>query len=107
MKEIRALTGLRGVAAVIVFLVHTRDTLESRGIVLHFPTLFVRLFLMSGRQVDIFFVLSGFILAMIYKHWFASSVTLKSQWKFLQRRFARIYPLHAFMLIMVLLFVAA
>jgi peptidoglycan/LPS O-acetylase OafA/YrhL len=107
MKEIRSLTGLRGIAALIVFLVHTRDTLETRGIVLHFPTLFVRLFLMSGRQVDIFFVLSGFILAMIYQRWFAGSVTRKSQWKFLQRRFARIYPLHAFMLIMVLLFVAA
>ena len=91
----------------VVFLAHTRDTLDTRGISLPLPTLFLRLFLMSGRQVDIFFVLSGFILAMIYQRWFADSAPGKSQWKFLQRRFARIYPLHAFMLVLVLAFVLA
>jgi peptidoglycan/LPS O-acetylase OafA/YrhL len=107
MKEIRALTGLRGIAATVVFLSHTRDTLETRGLTLHVPVIPERLFLMSGRQVDIFFVLSGFVLALIYRNWFANSVAKEAYGKFLQRRFARIYPLHAFMLLLVIGFVVA
>lgn len=107
MKEIRALTGLRGIAALVVFLAHMRETLLGRGLPLHVPTLVMRLFLMGGRQVDIFFVLSGFILAMIYRDWFADSVDKHAYGKFLQRRFARIYPLHAFMLLLVVAFVYA
>lgn len=107
MKEIRALTGLRGVAAVTVFLAHTRDTLQDRGINMPLPDMFVRLFLSSGRQVDTFFVLSGFILAMTYHKWFTTAVTGESYWKFLRRRFARIYPLHFFMLVLIIAFVLA
>jgi peptidoglycan/LPS O-acetylase OafA/YrhL len=107
MTEIRALTGLRGIAALVVFFAHTRDTLEGRGLHLEVSTLVKRLFLSGGRQVDIFFVLSGFILALTYRHWFAASVSGKSYATFLQRRFARIYPLYAFMLILVVAFVFA
>jgi peptidoglycan/LPS O-acetylase OafA/YrhL len=107
MNEIRPLTGLRGIAALVVFLAHTRETLQSRGLSLPVPNLLERLFLSGGRQVDIFFVLSGFILALIYRDWFSDSLKRKSYLKFLQRRIARIYPLHAFMLILVVLFVLA
>jgi peptidoglycan/LPS O-acetylase OafA/YrhL len=107
MKEIRALTGLRGIAAIVVFFAHTRDTLQSRGLQLDVPRVVLRLFLSGGRQVDIFFVLSGFILALIYRDWFASDFTGKSYGEFLLRRFARVYPLHAFMLILVIAFVFA
>jgi peptidoglycan/LPS O-acetylase OafA/YrhL len=102
MGEIRALTGLRGIAALVVFLAHTRETLENRGLALPIPRLAERLFLSGGRQVDIFFVLSGFILAMIYRDWFSGAVSRRSYGKFLQRRFARIYPLHCFMLLLVI-----
>ncbi len=107
MKEIRALTGLRGVAALIVFFAHTRETLETRGLAVHVPQLLERLFLSGGRQVDIFFVLSGFILTMIYRDQFATSVTGGSWASFLQRRVARVWPLHLFMLLLVLVFVTA
>jgi peptidoglycan/LPS O-acetylase OafA/YrhL len=107
MKEIRALTGLRGIAAIVVFFAHTRDTLQSRGFSLPVPTLVERLFLSGGRQVDIFFVLSGFVLALIYREWFAASVTRDAYGQFLKRRFARIYPLHFFMLILVIALVVA
>src|ERR1035437_9049242 len=107
MTEIRALTGLRGIAAIIVFFAHTRETLGSRGLSLQVPTLIQRLFLSGGRQVDIFFVLSGFILALIYRDWFARSITKVGYFAFLQRRFARVYPLHAFILFLVISFVFA
>jgi peptidoglycan/LPS O-acetylase OafA/YrhL len=105
MGEIRALTGLRGVAALVVFFAHTRETLQNRGLSLEVPKLAERLFLSGGRQVDIFFVLSGFILAMIYRDWFSASVSRHAYVEFLRRRFARIYPLHFFMLLLVIAFV--
>ena len=66
MNEIRPLTGIRGIAALTVFLAHTQETLLLKGIDLSAPTLIERLLLSGGRQVDIFFVLSGFILTLIY-----------------------------------------
>ena len=105
MKEIRSLTGLRGIAALIVFWAHTHDTLDVRGLTLHFPVLVERLFMSGGRQVDIFFVLSGFILAMIYQSEFAKTISVTSYLTFMRRRLARIYPLHAFMVLLVLGFV--
>jgi peptidoglycan/LPS O-acetylase OafA/YrhL len=107
MKEIRALTGVRGIAALTVFLAHTRETLQSRGLTLDIPDPLVRLFLCGGRQVDIFFVLSGFILALLYREWFVDGVRARAYGEFLQRRFARIYPLHAVVLLLVIAFVAA
>jgi peptidoglycan/LPS O-acetylase OafA/YrhL len=98
MKEIRALTGIRGIAALVVFLAHTRETLIARGMDLEVPEVVKLLFLTGGRQVDIFFVLSGFILALTYKDWFDQGVAPANYFKFQRRRFARIWPLHAFML---------
>jgi peptidoglycan/LPS O-acetylase OafA/YrhL len=107
VTEIRALTGLRGVAALIVFWAHMRATLGEHGLELTYPLVVERLFMMGGRQVDIFFVLSGFILVMIYRSWFAESLSASSYWTFQRRRLARIYPLHAFMLLLVIAFVVA
>lgn len=98
MKEIRALTGIRGIAALIVFLAHARETLMARGLDLEMPPTAKLLFMTGGRQVDIFFVLSGFILALTYKDWFDNRLAWPTYLKFLRRRFARIWPLHAFML---------
>ena len=66
MKEIRALTSLRGVAAIWVFLFH----LDSERPL--FPHQ-LRDWLPVGRgyiAVDLFFVLSGFVLALTYRESF-------------------------------------
>ena len=107
MNEIRALTGIRGVAALTVFLAHTQSTLISRGIDLSAPPLVERMLLSGGRQVDIFFVLSGFILTLIYSEWFDAGVNGRNYFKFLRKRLARIYPLQAFMLVLITGFVFA
>jgi peptidoglycan/LPS O-acetylase OafA/YrhL len=101
MNEIRPLTGIRGVAALTVFLAHTQDALLSRGIDVSAPTWVERLFLSGGRQVDMFFVLSGFILTLIYDKWFDGGVNRGNYFKFQRKRLARIYPLHAFMLLLI------
>jgi peptidoglycan/LPS O-acetylase OafA/YrhL len=107
VNEIRALTGIRGIAALTVFLAHTREALVPRGVQLPVSTLAERLFLSGGRQVDIFFVLSGFILSLIYASWFSQGVGRDSYFRFLRKRFARIYPLQAFMLSLIAAFVVA
>jgi peptidoglycan/LPS O-acetylase OafA/YrhL len=107
MAEIRALTGLRGIAASTVFLVHLRETLSERGLQSDVPEWIGRMFLNGGRQVDVFFVLSGFILTMNYRSWFEQRVAASSYLAFMQRRFARIYPLHFVMLLLVIGFVVA
>jgi peptidoglycan/LPS O-acetylase OafA/YrhL len=107
VKEVRALTGIRGLAALTVFLDHVRENLAARGLDLPVSTLTSRLLLSGGRQVDLFFVLSGFILALIYSTWFEQGVDSGGYLKFLQRRVARIYPLHVFMLALIVAFATA
>ncbi len=107
MNEIRALTGLRGLAALIVFWGHTREALASRGLEVEIPLLIERLFLAGGRQVDIFFVLSGFIMALIYRSWFTGGLSRTAYFQFLRRRVARIWPLHVFILLLVIATVVA
>ena len=45
--------------------------------------------------MDVFFVLSGFILTYVYYHkFFINTLTLRDYWNFVVKRFAKIYPLH-------------
>ena len=105
MPEIRGLTGLRGVAAILVVWFHMRDALEARGLLVDLPLLAAR-FIDGSKSVDVFFVLSGFIMALSYRKWFQQTVPANLYFSFLSRRFARIYPLHLFMLALVVALVA-
>ncbi len=84
--ELRALTGLRGVAAVLVAIYHTdRTTFPMlNGLVGHFYL-----------WVDLFFVLSGFVMALSYGAMFAEMPLGRAMKRFLVARIARIYPLYA------------
>ncbi len=89
-REIDSLTGLRGVAAcwVAAYHLHYMDPLLSRGGIL----------LRHGYlAVDIFFVLSGFVMALSYKRMFENGTTWRGYVAFLLRRAARIYPLYIVM----------
>lgn len=86
-KEIRSLTGLRGLAALYVIVFHYmgEGAAATPGGV----------FLQHGYlAVDLFFILSGFVMALNYKRMFASGWTWASHLTFLGRRIARIYPLY-------------
>jgi peptidoglycan/LPS O-acetylase OafA/YrhL len=86
-SEIKALTGLRGVAALYVVAFHYLD-----GLSLSNPG---TTFLAHGYlAVDLFFVLSGFVMALSYSRMFRTGFSLRTYWKFLGRRIARIYPLY-------------
>ena len=89
-REIGALTGLRGVAAcwVVEYHVHERAPLlpgSPLGTMLRHGYL----------AVDLFFVLSGFVMALSYEGLFAGGASRRALGTFALRRLARIYPLYA------------
>ncbi len=89
MKEIRSLTGLRGVAACFVVVYHYFNMSTGLGF-------FKPLLLHGYLSVDLFFVLSGFVISMTYGSLFADRVTAQDYVGFLYRRLGRIYPLYIF-----------
>ena len=100
--ESRALTGLRGAAALLVMLHHFYLKL---GLDQHLPLL--QFLLRKGYLgVDLFFVLSGFVLAMVYGRWFDGTrpFTMESYGRFMVRRVARLWPLHAAVLLVLMVF---
>ncbi|HUB95400.1 MAG TPA: acyltransferase [Stellaceae bacterium] len=96
-EDIPSLTGLRGVAATIVLLYHTRVFTEPVWV--GFPDVLLQ---RGYLAVDLFFILSGFIIAHVYGATFVDRVTAKDYWTFLRARFARIYPMHLVALVILL-----
>lgn len=86
--EIRALTGLRGVAAAYVVLFHFTDNGRATEGVL-------RQALSHGYlAVDVFFVLSGYVMALTYAEPFSRGFRLDAYGTFLLKRLGRVYPLY-------------
>ena len=86
--QIVAHTGLRGIAALLVVAYH-----QQFGDFYRLPfELSTSLFKRSYLMVDLFFILSGFIISYVYR---AEGSGMRTSVKsFLFARFARIYPLH-------------
>lgn len=99
MKDIRqfpAMTAVRGVAAWWVVLYHIH--VEAAGL---FGRPLLGLVSCGYLAVDLFFVLSGFVVALNYAHLFRN-LEAGNCLVFYGLRLARIYPLHGFMLVMFL-----
>jgi peptidoglycan/LPS O-acetylase OafA/YrhL len=94
--SIDALTGLRGLAAWWVVFYHFREAIHS------FEFL-QQIFSGGYLAVDLFFVLSGFVLAISYGKQFSAEVQVSTVWVFYLRRLARIYPLHLVVMVLFLL----
>lgn len=90
-SELRALTSMRGIAAWMVVLYHIRLSIAGLS------TAWVHFFAKGYLAVDFFFLLSGFV---IWMRW--SDRLRAGGWhdisSFLQKRVARIWPLHLFVL---------
>ena len=82
--KLPALTGIRAFAALAVVLYHF-----TRG----FPPL-EGLFLHGYLGVDLFFILSGFIIHHVYRDTFSKGAGREDFLNFIRYRFARIYPVH-------------
>ncbi len=97
-SEIRSLTGLRGLAAVYVVFYHYCPPAEFRT-----PG---QVFVVHGYlAVDLFFALSGFVMALSYTGLFRPGLRWSACRTFFARRIARVFPLYlvAFLLQLALL----
>jgi peptidoglycan/LPS O-acetylase OafA/YrhL len=92
-QELQSLTPLRGIAAIWVIVFHY--------VVIYFafrPEQFSSIFNKGYLAVDMFFMLSGFVLSHVYWRTFATEpeADAKKYWSFMGARVARLYPLHLF-----------
>ncbi len=90
-KQLPMLTALRGIAALIVVLFHARLILFPQwNPLIESHTLFIK----NGYLwVDLFFILSGFIMMHCYRIRFENHVTASNWRHYMWQRFSRIYPL--------------
>lgn len=111
-KEIGALTGIRGIAALWVVIYHLQlgGSVFERVLKYFFTDAaskaqyFTQLMNNGYLSVDLFFVLSGFVMALSYKDFYKTGWTGAHYKEFMWRRIARVYPLY---IIATLLAVAA
>jgi peptidoglycan/LPS O-acetylase OafA/YrhL len=93
-----ALTGIRGIAAWFVVLYHMRLSLAP-----NIPEVATAILARGYLAVDLFFMLSGFVLWLNYGERIRTG-GIREIPGFLTRRIARIWPLHAFMLCVAIAF---
>jgi peptidoglycan/LPS O-acetylase OafA/YrhL len=92
-QEIQSLTPLRGIAAIWVICFHY--------VVVYFgfhPEKYSWVLNKGYLAVDMFFMLSGFVLSHVYWRTFTSDQVevARNYWSFIGARIARLYPLHLF-----------
>ncbi|KQN40914.1 hypothetical protein ASG37_00680 [Sphingomonas sp. Leaf407] len=91
MSELKALTGARGIAAWLVVFFHLRHSLVG------VPAPVMAVLDKGYLAVDFFFLLSGFVIALAWGPRFAAE-GWRAVLPFLRKRFARVVPLHWFVL---------
>ncbi len=86
--EIKPLTSVRGIAAVLVAVYHFHQTADTGVTALN------RFIAHGYFWVDLFFVLSGYVMALTYAGMFAQGYSWSAHKDFLMKRIARVYPLY-------------
>ncbi len=99
--EIRSLTGLRGIAAIFVAIYHAFYFMVSNQADDSLHVVFLR---HGYLAVDLFFVLSGYVMALTYAPLFAGGFRTLAFADFLWRRIGRIYPAYITVTVFVMLY---
>ena len=94
-STITSLTPVRGVAALMVAVYHF-DSVIANFVNQNRTLVISKCYLM----VDLFFIMSGFIMLHVYGSKFTASISKPDFFKFIGARFARVYPLHFFTLLL-------
>ena len=87
--EILSLTGLRGAAALFVVIYHLLSGMMKTSVNENMAVEFLR---HGYLAVDLFFVLSGYVMALTYADLFVSGFRYQAFADFLGRRIGRVYP---------------
>ncbi|GAL84051.1 hypothetical protein MYP_1279 [Sporocytophaga myxococcoides] len=98
-KEIKSLTGIRGIAALWVVFLHYYETLSFSKDTYINNLLFSKALI----AVDMFFLLSAIVMCIAYAGEFQKAISKHSYINFMKKRFARIYPAYFFWSFMFLL----
>ena len=96
-KNLPHLTGIRAIAAYFVLFGHFFDARFSHGI---YPLFHEYAVIWDYLGMSIFFVLSGFVITYSYYELFTKEKWSIASKKFFVARFARLYPLYIFVLIL-------
>jgi peptidoglycan/LPS O-acetylase OafA/YrhL len=105
-EYVAALTGLRGIAAFLVFLFHYSALHPGIRLDLSVPVIgyFLQLPLGLGfAGVDLFFVLSGFLLALPFARASLSGQPAPNRVKYFKRRLLRVFPAYYAQLLIILI----
>src|SRR6185369_10335568 len=86
-EELPSLTALRGIAAIVVMIYHFATMAFGRD---DLPEAIKR----GYMAVDLFFLLSGFVLSHVYGRHFVITIDRRDLASFAWARLARIYPVH-------------
>ena len=97
-KYLSNLTPLRGIAALWVVVFHFSEIIAK-----FVPTENSLLLTKGYLMVDLFFVMSGFIIYHVYQKNFETGLSGIQFRRFIVARFARVYPLHFITLVLCLL----
>lgn len=90
-KEVKSLTGIRGVAAIWVVFLHYFDSIN-----LPKDSYIIKLFSNGIIAVDLFFLLSAFVMCLAYSEEF-KEIRFPHRYKpFIKKRFSRVYPAYFF-----------
>jgi peptidoglycan/LPS O-acetylase OafA/YrhL len=96
-RVLPSLTPLRGLAAVWVVIYHYNIWAPNAHLDAHSPII--------GKgylAVDLFFMISGFVMTHVYHHAFLRGDFRGNYFRFIAARIARLYPLHVFILLLFL-----
>lgn len=95
MSEIKSLTSLRGIASLYVVILHYFNIHKDYPDGLPFYKRFIYTFIQYGYfTVDLFFILSAFVMCLAYKKYFQTKVEYTDYKFYMLKRFARLYPLY-------------
>jgi len=91
--RLEQLDGLRGILALFVVVYHLQDPfpLVSGALLTHLPIISQAWF-----SVDVFFIMSGFVMMYVYGAAFTDKVRWADYRAFFTARIARLYPVHLF-----------
>ena len=90
------LTPLRGLAALMIVVFHFEELITR--FVKPENSMIIR---KSYLMVDLFFIMSGFVMLHVYGEKFQQNLQSGQFFKFIRARFARLYPLHLFTLLLI------
>ena len=98
-REIKSLTGLRGVAAIGVMFFHYFIFVHWVPDKISLQTAIIKSVNQMHFFVDLFFILSAFVMTLSYASYFDKRIQRSDYKTYLLKRIARIYPLYLFNLI--------